>query len=155
MAKPKPISWNVAAGAAENAARELPEAAREYFRAGRALFRAPSSPHSLHRFRLQTKRFRYTLELFRPCYGPALDHRLAVLRDVQTYLGEINDCAATIELLAGSQPRFRRFLKQRISAKISALHHFWQNTVDAAGQERWWTDYLSRFARKQVRHEHR
>jgi CHAD domain-containing protein len=155
MAKPKPIVWNAAAHAAENAARELPQAARAYFRQGRATCRGESSARTLHRFRLETKRFRYTLELFRPCYGPGLDRRLALLRDVQTHLGEINDCAATTEMLGKTRPRFRTFLKHRMSAKIAELHRFWEQTVDAAGQELWWTDYLSRFARKQVRREHR
>lgn len=155
MAKPKPIVWNAAEDPAENAARELPKAARAYFRDGRAMCQSQSSVRTLHTFRLQTKRLRYTIELFRPCYGPGLDRRLALLRDVQTHLGEINDCAAATVLLGKTHPHFRAFLKHRMSAKISELHRFWQQTVDAAGQEHWWTDYLSRFARKQVRHEHR
>jgi CHAD domain-containing protein len=155
MPKAKPIVWSAAADAAENAARELPELARAYFRNGRAMCRGESSARTLHRFRLETKRFRYTLELFRPCYGPGLDRRLALLREVQTHLGEINDCAATAEMFGKMRPRFRAFLKHRMSAKIAELHRFWQQTMDAAGQEHWWTDYLSRFARKQVRHEHR
>jgi CHAD domain-containing protein len=155
MAKQKPLSWNVLAGAAENAAHLLPKTARAYFRAGRALCRKESSTRTLHRFRLETKRFRYTLELFRPCYGPGLDRRLALLREVQTHLGEINDCAAATAVLGRTQPRFRAFLKHRMSAKISELHRLWQQTLDAPGQERWWTDYLSRFARNEVGHEHR
>jgi CHAD domain-containing protein len=155
MAKPKLIVWNAAEDIAENAARELPKAARAYFRQGRALFRKQSSTRTLHRFRIETKRFRYTLELFRPCYGPGLDRRLALLREMQTHLGEINDCAASTELLGKTHARFRAFLKHRMSAKISELHRFWDEIMDAAGQEHWWTDYLSRFARKQVRHEHR
>lgn len=155
MAKTKHIAWNAAAGAAENAARELPKAALAYFRDGRTLFRKDASPRTLHRFRLQTKRLRYTLELFRPCYGPGLDHRLALLREVQTHLGDINDCVATAALFGKTQPRFRAFLKHRMSAKVAELHRFWQQTVDAPGQEHRWTNYLSRFARKQIRHEHR
>ncbi len=155
MAKAKPIVWNAAEAAAENAARELPKVARAYFRDGRAMCRTESSSRTLHRFRLETKRFRYTLELFRPCYGPGLDRRLALLREVQTRLGEINDCAATAEMLGKMRPRFRAFLKHRMSAKIAELYRFWEQTVDADGQEHLWTDYLSRFARNEVRREHR
>ena len=155
MAKRKTIAWNDSAAAGENAAVELPKIARAYFRGGRMLFQKQRSPRMLHRFRLETKRFRYTLELFRPCYGPGLDQRLAKLREIQNHLGEISDCAAAIELVGGTHKRFTVFLNRRMAAKIRALHDYWEQTFDAAGQELWWTDYLVRFVRKQVRHEHR
>lgn len=155
MPKAKPITWSATATAAENAVAHLPGLARKYFRGGRALFRKPPSPRALHRFRLQTKRFRYTLELFRPCYGPGLDQRLEKLRQIQNCLGEINDCAATMEMLGRTEPRFVAFLKRRMAAKMGALHNYWRQAFDAAGQESWWTGYLVRFVKKQARHEHR
>lgn len=155
MPKVKPIAWNATAGASENAVVHLPGLARRYFRNGRALFRRPPSPRDLHQFRLQTKRFRYTLELFQPCYGPGLDQRLEKLREVQNRLGEINDCAATIEMLGRTHQRFGAFLKRRMAAKVGALHGYWWQTFDVAGQESWWTDYLLRFVKRQVGHEHR
>lgn len=155
MAKPKPIEWNASATAGENAVAALPRLARKYFRAGRTLLRGKPSPTTLHRFRLETKRFRYTLELFRLCYGPGLDLRLEKLREIQVHLGEISDCSATIELLGRAEQPFAGFLKRRMAAKIGALHRYWQETFDAAGQEIWWTQYLTRFVRKQVGNEHR
>ena len=129
--------------------------ARAYFRNGRTLFGKKPSPRAIHRFRLESKRLRYTLELFRPCYGPGLDERLARLREIQKHLGEISDCSATIGLLGKSHERFRAFLTRRMAAKTHALEQYWKQAFDAAGQEKWWTDYLVRFVRKQVRHEHR
>ncbi len=155
MAKAKPIAWDVTASAAENAVSHLPGLVYRYFRDGRALFRKRPSPRTLHQFRLQTKRFRYTLELFRPCYGPGLDQRLEKLREIQNHLGEISDCAATIEMLGRAQPRFAAFLKRRMAAKTGSLHRYWQQVFDAAGQEAWWTNYLVHFVRKQVRNEYR
>lgn len=154
MPKVKAITWSATASASENAVVQLPGLAEKYFRDGRALFRKPPSPRALHQFRLQTKRFRYTLELFRPCYGPGLDQRLEKLREIQNHLGEINDCAATIEMLGRAHQRFAVFLKRRMAAKIGALHSDWQQSFDVAGQEAWWTNYLLHFARKQLRHEH-
>ena len=148
MAKPKSIAWNASGTPAENAIAELPGLARDYFRGGRALFQKRPSPRALHRFRLQSKRFRYTLELFRACYGPGLDERLEKLREIQNHLGEISDCAATVELVGRSHPQFAAFLKRRMAAKIGALQNYWETTFDAAGQERWWTGYLLRFVRK-------
>ena len=155
MPKSKTIAWNAATTAAENAAAHLPGLARRYFRNGRTLLLRHPSPSTLHRFRLETKRFRYTLELFRLCYGPGLDQRLGNLREIQVHLGEISDCSATIELLARADRPFAAFLKRRMAAKIGALHGYWQETFDAAGQEIWWTQYLVRFVRKQVGNEHR
>ena len=155
MAKPKLIEWNGSATAGENAVAGLPGLARKYFRAGRILLRGTPSPATLHRFRLETKRFRYTIELFRLCYGPGLDLRLEKLREIQVHLGEISDCSATIELLDRADAPFAAFLKRRMAAKIGALHTYWQETFDAAGQEIWWMHYLKRFVRKQAGSEHR
>ena len=154
MPKLKAITWNAGAAAAENAAAHLPGLAQEYFRKGRALLQKRPSARTLHRFRLATKRFRYTLELFRPCYGPGLDQRLAKLREIQGRLGEVSDCSATIELLGRTHRPFASFLKRRMAAKMGALHSYWHTEFDAEGQETWWTQYLARFARKQVRNEH-
>ena len=155
MPKLKAITWDVTATAAENAASYLPSLAHKYFGAGRTLLQKRPSARTLHRFRLETKRFRYTLELFRPCYGPGLDQRLAKLREIQNHLGEVSDCSATIELLGRAHEPFAAFLKHRMAAKMGALHNYWLEEFDAAGQETWWTQYLMRFVRKPVRNEHR
>jgi len=155
MPKGKAITWDATATAAENAVAHLPGLAHKYFRTGRTLLQKQHSPRTLHRFRLETKRFRYTLELFRPCYGPGLDQRLARLREIQGHLGEVSDCSATIELLGRTHQPFAAFLKRRMAAKVGALHSYWHDEFDAAGQETWWTQYLQRFVRKQVRNEHR
>ena len=51
----------------------------------------------MHKFRLRTKRFRYTLEMFKDLYGPGMLKRIESLKQVQTYLGDINDCIVTSE----------------------------------------------------------
>ena len=148
MAKRDRILWNASNSAAENASLELPRLAQAYFRAGRMIFRVIPSARALHRFRLDTKRFRYTLELFAPCYGPGLEQRLARLRKIQDYLGEINDCVTTRELLGRQNATVSSFLSRRMAAKTGAVRSYWRETFDAGGQDRWWTDYLARFARK-------
>ena len=151
MPKRTGILWNASKSAAENASLALPSLARAYFRSGRAIFRAIPPARTLHRFRLDTKRFRYTLELFAPCYGPGLERRLARLRKIQDYLGEINDCVTTRELLGRQNATVSNFLSRRMAAKTGAVRSYWRETFDAGGQERWWTDYLARFARKRAR----
>ena len=63
--------------------------------------RARSPPEELHGFRLETKRFRYTLELFRPLYGPNLDRYLKALRELQGALGKVSDYQAIQRVLPG------------------------------------------------------
>jgi len=67
------FKWDETATAARNARSELPMASQRYFRAGRETLGSETTPAELHAFRLRTKRFRYSLELFRPIYGPTLD----------------------------------------------------------------------------------
>jgi len=109
---------------------------------------------ALHRFRLLTKRFRYTLELFRPCYGPVLYRRIEALKTLQQYLGEISDCRTTREMLAGrddlSKPkrdRLTRQLKVLAAARVARFRRLWRKDFEQPERERWWTDYLRRFAR--------
>lgn len=147
MARHSRLVWSISKTAAQNASLKLPELSRAYFHAGRALLNGNSSLKALHSFRLETKRFRYTLELFRPCYGPSLDQRLACLRKVQDLLGEINDCASTQKLVGNKEKRISTFLERRMARKKRELRGYWRQSFDTAGHERRWSDYLARFAR--------
>jgi CHAD domain-containing protein len=154
MSKLHQANWDERAGAAVNARRELPQLAASYFAQVRALLADDPSPARLHRLRLLTKRLRYTLELFRPCYGPALDTRLAALRRIQQLLGEVNDSAAAGRLLSKSmipaspqRARILRYLEERASVKAQEFRKDWAEVFDAPGQERCWTTYLARHAR--------
>ena len=105
----------------------------------RCIFRASAkswrTPHSrrLHRLRLATKRLRYTLELFRPCYGPGLEARLEELRKVQQRLGELNDCVAAWNLLSkgmgrsSARARVGKFLRGRARQQAKDFRDEWRN----------------------------
>src|ERR1700681_3137835 len=65
-------NWNLDENSEENLRRILPALAEEFFDAGaRAAVPGATLP-DLHRFRLSSKRFRYTLELFEGFYGPEI-----------------------------------------------------------------------------------
>jgi CHAD domain-containing protein len=154
MSKLHQLKWDERAGAAANARRELPQLAASYFARVRALLAGDPSPARLHRLRLLTKRLRYTLELFRPCYGPALETRLAALRRIQQLLGEVNDSADAGQLLSRpigpaspQRARVLRYLEERAAVKAREFRKDWADVFDAPGQERWWTSYLARHAR--------
>jgi len=88
--------------AGANARSELPKRAADYFAEVRKTLAENPTLAELHRVRLATKRLRYTLELFRPCYGPGLETRLAALRAIQQLLGEVNDSVSAAKLLPKS-----------------------------------------------------
>ncbi len=151
--KPVKIHWDTSKTVAANASAKLPDLARSLFAVGSELAVDRPALHALHRFRLLTKRFRYVLELFRPCYGPGLERRIEALRTLQQSLGEISDCAATENLLR-ERPDLRRADRQRLirhlrevaEARVSHFQRYWQTEFAPPTLERWWTQYLSRFA---------
>jgi CHAD domain-containing protein len=153
MDKSNQIAWNPRLTAVRNASRKLPPMMRTYLEQGRELLATNPPPAELHVLRLATKRVRYTLELFRPCYGRGLNIRLATLQRLQQVLGEVNDCAAAerlIESLIAASPareRVQTFLRRRASAKASALRREWHGSFDAPGREHWWLHYLASGAR--------
>ena len=154
MSKLHQAGWDERAGATANARRELPRLAASYFAQVRALLADHPAAPKLHRLRLLTKRLRYTLELFRPCYGPGLDTRLTALRRIQQSLGEVNDSAAAGRVLCKSmsatspqRAHLLRFLEERAAIKAQEFRKDWAEVFDAPGQERWWTTYLARHAR--------
>ena len=154
MDKTNQIAWNPRLTAVLNASRQLPPTMRAYFVQGRELLATNPAPAELHALRLATKRVRYTLELFRPCYGRGLNSRIATLQRLQQVLGEVNDCEAAerlIESLVPISPARRRvqtFLRRRASAKAAALRREWHGAFDAPGREQWWLHYLASGARQ-------
>ncbi len=150
MAKAKTV-WDEALSAAQNAGYRLPALVDAYFERGRAAAVADATPAALHNFRLRTKRLRYTLEMFRPFYGPGLESCLGRLREVQRFLGDANDCAATLRLLGGTAlassaagRRLETFLKSRAAERVAQFRDYWGNTFDAEGEEARWRRYLGR-----------
>ena len=145
------IEWDAAASAARNARRKLPALIAEYFTEGRALAAGKVSAAALHRFRLRTKRLRYTLELFTPCYGPGLGQRLKKVHQVQQFLGELNDCAAARRIIETLLPprspqpvRLGRFLDARARRKLAEFRAYWTGEFDAEGHEQAWRAYLAK-----------
>ena len=150
MAHAYHIKWDKRAGVAANARRQLPPMVTAYFSSVREFLADDAPPRRLHRVRLASKRLRYTLELFRPCYPAGLEERLDALKKLQDWLGEVNDAVASGSLLRGAlkrQPKVRKFLEDRAGEKAAQVVRYWKETFDAEGREAWWTDFLARHAR--------
>jgi len=146
------LRWDPSMSTAASARALLPPLAAQYFAAGRKTFRRKADPETLHAFRIRTKRFRYTLELFQPVYGPGLASRLELLRKVQQYLGDINDCVITERLVRsasgdGEAPKqVLEALAARAKQRRRKLVQFWRQSFDAPGAEQSWVRYLRAWA---------
>jgi CHAD domain-containing protein len=153
MTKPRRIEWDERATAAANARAHLPRLVADYFAAVRELLAGDPAPPKLHQARLASKRVRYTLELFRQCYGPGLEARLEALHELQQVLGKVNDAASARRLLAKAMnpkspqsQRVQKFLDERGTHLALEFRRHWE-VFDAPGQLEWWTGYLARHTR--------
>lgn len=127
--------------AAENARMVLPKMARKYFDAGRKVIGSERPPEELHAFRLETKRFRYTLELFRPLYDAELDRYLKALRELQGALGDVSDYQAIGRVLA-SDRELKKQIEHALKGKLKDLRQSWK-AFDSEGQLKAWRTYLA------------
>lgn len=127
--------------AAKNARALLPKMARRYFEAGREAIDNKTPPEELHAFRLETKRFRYTLELFRPLYGPTLERYLHELRQLQSALGKVSDYQAIQRVLADR--KLKSEIEHALRGKLKGLRQSWR-AFDSEGQLKRWRAYLGR-----------
>jgi len=106
---------------AQNFSRRL---MRQYRVAGKAAASklTGADNEALHRFRIITKKLRYSLELVET---EPLEH----LQQIQTILGDLNDCHALIQLLDGRVPRMAQFLEKRATAKLLEFQQYWRNNM--------------------------
>ena len=158
MKKQEAVSWDPTKSTTGSARTILPELAKRFFAAGRKCAKRKGKTNTLHEFRLEAKRFRYTLELFRPLYGPALDSRLARLRRIQQYLGTVNDCVTTRGLILNTQDK-KGLLVTELQARLDARQKdqtrkflaYWKEAFDAPGEEKRWVRYLRDYAGRKGR----
>src|SRR5580704_1120105 len=97
------MKWKLSQDAGQNARAQLPGLVKDYFRAGRKVVKGTKTPKQLHRFRVETKQFRYALELFRPIYGPTLDRHNQSLRGIQDALGKVSDFQSIQDMIVGDK----------------------------------------------------
>jgi CHAD domain-containing protein len=142
-------SWNPQKSAENNASVFLPILLAEFFRSGRDVVHSEPQAKTLHQLRLEAKRLRYTLELFRPCYSPELNEWIERLKRLQDHLGSINDCRATQDLLArkafkkmADADELRHYLDQVLRGETSEFVNHWREQFDSPGQEQAWAQFL-------------
>ena len=120
----------------------LPKLLEKYFKAGRKAADGKQSPRKLHGFRFATKQFRYSLELFRSCYGASLDRKLAALGELQSALGKLSDYESVRTVLAGDKALEAR-IERASKKKLKEFQEKWV-AFDADGQQKLWKRYLQK-----------
>jgi CHAD domain-containing protein len=123
----------------DHAHHELPRVAKCFRKAGNRAADPDASATQLHRCRIQAKEVRYTLELFAPLYGPPAEEWLARMRDVQTLLGDINDCRTMRELVdeLGGSDDIERRLKKTQRKKTADFQKLWNEQFAPAAMRDW------------------
>jgi CHAD domain-containing protein len=134
----KSIQWGASLRSTNDAAPEesieevsrrlLARGMKDFLEQGKEACSADASPEKLHNFRLGAKKFRYTLELFQPLYGPSLDSIVASMKSVSALLGDINDCVTATALAAkydGSERLVDR-LKKRQDKTAEEFREYWK-----------------------------
>ena len=79
------------------AANSLPRLLQRFFTAGNSAV-SHESGEKLHEFRIQAKKLRYTLELFVPLYGAAMEEWIQRIKSVQNALGKMNDYRSVLAM---------------------------------------------------------
>jgi CHAD domain-containing protein len=128
---------------AQTARQMLPGMAQDFFEQGDEAAGAKAVPRELHRFRITSKRFRYTLELFTPLYGASLNPKLEAIRRGQALLGDINDFETVRNMLAqydGAEAT-TAWLKRRQRKRLLEFREYWEATFSKE-ERRSWIDFL-------------
>ncbi len=135
------MKWKPSHSVIENANNVLPKLAEKYFKAGRKAADGKRSPEELHEFRIETKRFRYTLELVCPVYGTRLENELDPLRQIQSALGKLHDYHIIGEMLDNDQA-LQATLQRRTKKKLKEFHEQWAE-FDSKGELKRWKTLLA------------
>jgi CHAD domain-containing protein len=130
------VIWDYSLSAAQNASAALPLLLHRYLLHGNAIpvpdAANPPDDAVYHRFRLRTKRFRYTLEAFETFY-PQVPFRelLGRLKNFQQILGWLHDCEVAAELVQRAQGHSERTVAHKgqlaafLEARASQLRQDW------------------------------
>jgi CHAD domain-containing protein len=141
--------WNDDKPLSENLRKVLPKLTGEFFKHGRNAVKRETSWQDLHAFRLAAKRYRYSLELFLPLYGPGLKLKVEEVRSLQRLLGEINDCVTARDLLKDidGTAHTRASLQKRMQSKAAEFRRYWKQHFEPEQTEAAWNAYLARYDR--------
>ncbi len=113
----------------------LPRLSREFFAAGRDAAKAGAGFKQMHRFRLLTKKLRYTVEIIGGEVVGSGEAQLDRLRGLQERLGAINDCVTTAEIIdeiglrAPGRRKIKAALNRLLERRAADFRIYWRSQV--------------------------
>jgi len=124
----------------------LPPMLKEFLKRGNRAANGIAGAEALHAFRIATKKFRYSLEIFAALYGPPCQTALGKLKHIQDLLGENNDWA-TVERMLSRHPDGETLtawlqIKQRKSTE--EFCRYWREEFGGPEHSRIWTGVFRR-----------
>jgi CHAD domain-containing protein len=129
---------------AKTAQQLLLRMAGDFFEFGNRAARAKASPAELHQFRIASKKFRYSLELFTPLYGPSLNPLLGKIKRTQGLLGDVNDCETVRAMISQYKDAdgLTVWLRKRQRKRIAEFQKYWGEAFGVGAERRSWSDFL-------------
>ena len=126
-------------GSREIAGSAVPRLAQRFFEAGDSAAASRRSGEKLHDFRIQAKKFRYTLELFAPSYGPAMEEWIGEIKSVQSILGKMNDYRSVLALAFGFKcsKNLKASLKRSERRKAREFRECWAERFSTSVAAEW------------------
>jgi CHAD domain-containing protein len=120
--EPRPEGGPAPANFGELAARQLGELLRTFTADAEA---NPKEPPQLHALRIAAKRLRYAIEIFAPCFPPAMREVVyPAVEGVQELLGDVQDAAVGAARLAAIEENVKAVMPKqftRVKKGIDAL----------------------------------
>ena len=115
----------------DSAGSAIRRVAEKQLRRGKRALCEDAPPKKLHRLRIATKEFRYTIDLFAPALGDSAEGLLDDLKELQTLLGDINDLASVRRLVeAPDDPGgIAKRLKKKQRKKIRKFRKAWSHRL--------------------------
>jgi len=135
------MNWKSSGSAIENARSVLAKMLAKYLKNGRKAADGQRSPEELHDFRIETKRFRYTAELFHRIYGAALERELEPVKELQSVLGKLHDFHVIAERLKRDKA-LQGGLERLTKKKLKEFHQQWE-AFDSKGRLEQWERLLT------------
>jgi CHAD domain-containing protein len=116
----------------------LPRLARKFLAHGEAAAQPKTSAETLHAFRIEGKKFRYTLELLAPVYGAPVQEWLDKLKPLQSALGDVHDSRMARAVVArfDAAPEVEAWLRTRQRKKTREFRRLWEETFGTSSGNR-------------------
>jgi CHAD domain-containing protein len=132
--------WRAGIGAPKaGPAFPLVKMAEEFLQCGGRIAVKHPNLRQLHKFRIQTKELRYSIDLMQASLGGSTSAWTNPIQAVQKLLGQINDCRIVLDLekLLGGGGGIESAMHKRIRTKIRKFRQLWREQFSGNAAQEW------------------